>query len=353
MKHRKLLEAAVRAPSGDNCQPWRFAVAGDEIRIYNRPERDTSLYNYRQRASLVAHGALIENLGIAAAGEGCRVRISTFPDAANPMHVATVQVETGATCDEPLYQAVFARTINRRSYCGEPLNSKQRTALLNGTDTAGGARLVLLEKQQEIQTLARVIGCNDRLVFENRYLHRFLFDHLRWSEQEAVQSGDGLDLRTLELAPPDRLAMHLFKSYPLTAFLNRFGLSRFVAAKATRLARSAAALGAVVIPASTSLDYLNAGRLMERVWLEATRLGLSFHLMTGITFLMQSVAENADLGLSAGQSVLLDRLRQEAEKICGLDGEIIALFFRIGHSKPPQVRSLRLSLDEQVEVENP
>lgn len=60
---KKILEAAVQAPSGDNSQPWRFEIRDrdGEIRIFNIPERDKSLYNYGQMASCVAHGALIEN----------------------------------------------------------------------------------------------------------------------------------------------------------------------------------------------------------------------------------------------------------------------------------------------------
>lgn len=351
MKYRKLLEAAVRAPSGDNCQPWRFEVADGVIRIFNRPERDTSLYNYRQRASLVAHGALIENLSIAASAEGYSVSVKTFPDPENPEHIATAGLVETAPVDEPLYQAVLNRTINRRRYKGGVLSEKQRSGLMDAAKNVNGARLVFLESSPDMKALAHIIGCNDRLVFENQHLHRFLFDHMRWNEQEARESGDGLDVRTLELAFPDRLGMRLFQNYPLVTFLNKIGISRIIGAKATQMACSASALGAIVIPAAESFDYLNAGRLMERIWLEATRQGLSFHLMTGMTFLMQSVAEGASLGLSESQAAFLERLLREAEDICGLNGERIALFFRVGHSKPPTVRSMRVSLDEQVELD--
>ncbi len=32
---KKILEAAVHAPSGENCQPWRFEINDREIRIFN------------------------------------------------------------------------------------------------------------------------------------------------------------------------------------------------------------------------------------------------------------------------------------------------------------------------------
>ena len=30
---RKIIEAGIRAPSGDNCQPWRFEVRGSEVDV--------------------------------------------------------------------------------------------------------------------------------------------------------------------------------------------------------------------------------------------------------------------------------------------------------------------------------
>ena len=45
---KKILEYAIWAPSGDNSQPWRFEAENDQIRVFNVPERDTSLYNYNK-----------------------------------------------------------------------------------------------------------------------------------------------------------------------------------------------------------------------------------------------------------------------------------------------------------------
>ena len=76
---RKILEAAIQAPSGDNCQPWRFAVSSNRIDLYDDPAADTSYYNFQQRASLVAHGALLENIALVAPTVGFKVVFNLFP----------------------------------------------------------------------------------------------------------------------------------------------------------------------------------------------------------------------------------------------------------------------------------
>ena len=77
---REILEAAIRAPSGENCQPWRFVLKGESVELWNRPERDQSLYNWGQRASYMAHGAALENLVLAAGARGFGADVAYFPE---------------------------------------------------------------------------------------------------------------------------------------------------------------------------------------------------------------------------------------------------------------------------------
>lgn len=348
MKYREILEAAIRAPSGDNCQPWRVEINGDTVNLYNVPKRDTSLYNYRQRASLVAHGAFLENLSIASKALGYFAKIETFPDPDREDFVAAVQLKEDSPKDDPLYPCIGERTINRRRYRKEGLSESDRNALEGAAANVLGGRLVLVEDPGMKSRLARVIGLNDRIVFENRDLHGFLFDHLRWSEGEAVATGDGLDVRTLELALPDALAFRIFKHYGVVRVLNGCGLSRIIQKKGRDLADSSTAIGVIIMPGAEPTDYLAAGRIMERIWLETTHLKLAFHLTTGLTFLMQRVLEGETQGLSPGHAKLINFAREEAALVCKVGNERIHLMFRMGRCKPPSVKSLRLPLEKVI-----
>ena len=88
-----LLKLAITAPSGDNCQPWRFAVNASQIDLYNDPGADTSYYNYLQRASLVSHGAVLENIAIAAPTLGLKPVFQLFPDSDNQDYIAKITIE--------------------------------------------------------------------------------------------------------------------------------------------------------------------------------------------------------------------------------------------------------------------
>src|ERR1019366_8956249 len=86
----RILEAGIRAPSGENSQPWRFKVEGERVLLFNRPEADQSLFNFHQNGSLVAHGALLANVKVAAAYFGCEAEIALFPDEAEENLIARI-----------------------------------------------------------------------------------------------------------------------------------------------------------------------------------------------------------------------------------------------------------------------
>lgn len=350
MDIKNVIKAAVCAPSGDNCQPWRIIVEGRRIEVYNVPERDTSLFNFRQRASLVALGALVENILIASSALGCTARLNSFPDRTKPQLVASIDLEESSAKDEPLYPCIAKRTTNRKLYKPVPLTDKQKNCLFSATKDLDG-KLLLADKPEEKLLLSKVAATNDRLAFENPHIHKFLFEHIRWTEKEARETGDGLEIRTLELSPPEAAGFRLLKHWPVVRVLTNLGLSQAVARQSRRHCLSASAIGCIVVNGNADQDFLTGGRLVQRVWLEATRLGLSFQPMTGITFLINRLMAGVTGGLTSEQIREVREDHDRLKSVFRLASDTVVMLFRTGFSDPPSARSLRLPLDKVVEGE--
>ena len=347
-KFKKILEAAVAAPSGDNCQPWEFEIADGSIRLFNLPGRDTSLYNFEQRASMAAHGALLENLSIAARHLGYECKMSLFPEPANPELVATVELTPAKPEHQPLFDAIFQRTTNRRVFDGGELSAVQKADLKNAGEGIAGVRVHLADSREEITRLAQALSANDRLVFENENLHKFLFDHLRWSEEEARLTRDGLDIRTFELSKLDAFGFSLMKYWSFVSLLNKLGIAKKVQRQAEKLCLSASAILAVTVSGDSLDDYLQGGRGMERVWLEATRQGLSCHSVSGLAYLVLRLKAGSVGGLSPAHQEMIRDVFQQLDAIFPMKGEVPVMLFRLGKSDPPSARSLRISPEEQI-----
>ena len=174
-KIREVLRLGTLAPSGDNSQPWRFVMRGTEVDLFNVPSRDTSLYNYRQRASLLGHGALVENVAISARALGLGVSVTLFPDASQPDWVCRFAFTPSEPAEEPLFAAIPARITHRGSYVGTPLTPAQVESLKAAAAVVPGTALHLVTGPEERAALAHLLRWNERVVFENPHLHRFLF----------------------------------------------------------------------------------------------------------------------------------------------------------------------------------
>ncbi len=236
MKNRilKALEFAVMAPSGDNCQPWQFVVEDKLLKIYNLPEKDTSLYNYQQRASVIAHGALLENLTIAARFFGLEPKINIFPDNQQPNQTTVIKFSEIDVSRSPLFEYIPERHTNRESFRPVEISDTQRQIFLNTVESFPGVKLRLSETPTEKDNLASIICNNDRMVFENESLHNFLFGQIRWNSQEATKTQDGLDIETLGLNALDKNGFKILKHWSLIKLLNHFGLSRIIGKKAEK-----------------------------------------------------------------------------------------------------------------------
>jgi nitroreductase len=348
MSTQKILEAAIHAPSGENCQPWEFAVSENQIRIFNVPERDPSLFNARQRASMVAHGALIENVMIASSALGFDAQLTLFPESTNPDYIAAVALEATEPGDEPLYPYIKERNTNRKQYKPVALTAEQKAVLTERAGRLHSGEVRLVETKHEKHIICDVISLNDSIAFDNPHIHRFFFDHIRWDEREARDRGDGLDIRTLEISPLQAIGFRLLKNWSLVAALNKVGLSKGIALKAKNLCRSASAAGIVMVEDDSRDNYLTGGRLLQRVWLEATRMGLSFHPMAGIAFLMQRVIAGETEDLAQQQIRCLTIANKKIRTVFKLKNETIVMIFRIGQGEPPSARSERIPLEKLV-----
>lgn len=349
---KKIVYAGIMAPSGDNCQPWRFEVADNEIRLFNLPERDNSLYNFRQNASMIAHGAVIENMVIAASSFGYRLQVRLFPSQKDENYIASCAlVKDEAISKDFLTDFIDKRVTNRKKYNPSPLNVTQLDFLLRTNNEFTGATIEIIDEMEKVKSLAKILSNNEKLVLENRDLHHFLFNHIRWTESEERRKKDGLYIKTLELGPPQKLGFKLFRHWFLLRILNKIGASKKVASENAKIYGTSSAMIAFVIPDNKPVDFISAGRLMQRTWLKITSMDLSAQPLTGITFLWQRVLANATTAFTVEQTNLIANTYYTIKQIFGIsDSGTVALVLRIGDGGRPSATSSRL--DPEITIAN-
>ena len=178
-----LLRAAIRAPSGDNMQPWGFVVDSRfrRIAIFLDPKCDSSPMNAGQRMSRLAIGAALENMHCAAAGLGWSIECE---DHADPVMLRianergwSVQLDEGegalatiriVNCDNQsgaIPPSILERCTNRRAYDNQRAVPDNTLADLK-TAVAGlpGVQITWVHQRERVLALADLVGRADALM---------------------------------------------------------------------------------------------------------------------------------------------------------------------------------------------
>ncbi len=344
----KILAAAIMAPSGDNVQPWHLVTDNSQINLFNLPDKDTSYFNYKQVACYIAHGAVLENISIAARQLGAKAEISLFPDRENADHVARIEFSSIEPTPEPLYPAIFSRHTNRFHFRRKILSDSDANKIMQTVESIDKAALYLVTEQNKIKQLANVLKTNDRIIFERKDLHGFLFDQIRWVKSTDTEPQDGMPISTLGLNPLEKLLFPLFRFWRIVKVFNYFGLSRTVGLKAWWNCRSASALGMITVDTDDRQSIIQGGRAIQRVWLEAERQGLAFQPVAGLPLLAYRLINNAGEELSAGHRKWVANAQEKLPALFGFgDKAVMLMGFRLGLAERPVQKTGRRPVDRQ------
>lgn len=333
-----ILKAAVQAPSGHNYQPWKFKILDDAIVFQNAPENDTTVYNYQQRGSMVAHGAALENAVIVAEslGYACTVEVhSEDTDTVATLHL----VKGEGTGRASLAPFIEKRTTNRKPFTGEKMSSTLAQVSALPPDISTSA--VLFEESPEgIARIGDAWGTNDWLVFNERVVHDALFGHIVWGADVEREVKKGLFIDTFELPPPVRGMFNILKHWPVAKVFGIIGFGN-VAAKqnAENVYTKTSAIGAIMAPDFSRHSLIQAGRALQHLWLKATAQNLSMQLVMGAYYISLRAEDDKDLQLSAEARKKLSSAKKTILETFPSTELVPIVLFRIGKGETPSALS--------------
>ncbi|MDO8582331.1 MAG: hypothetical protein Q7S16_05675 [bacterium] len=289
-KIKKIIAIAVNAPSGDNMQPWRFALTDQMLDLYNIPTGDTSPYNMRQRGSLIAHGAVLENIDIVAPTFGLQSSVQLFPTPDDKTHIAHISFTEVSSRIHPFAATIEQRCTNRLPYDKIPLTDKTTQALDIAVGSLKSLSLSWVRENDEKDELGRILSLNERLILENEKIHDAIFSIIRWTNEDEQATNDGLFIKTLELAPPQRFAFRIFSNWRrLSKIRKLINVGKLVSKDTAKLYASSGAFGLFTIDDESDTTFVTLGRALERLWLTATNMGLSIQPVTALPYLYQRI----------------------------------------------------------------
>lgn len=341
-----VVDAALRAPSGANEQPWTWGVRGSNLWLVGRARFGESLLNYGDIATHLAVGAATENLVLRAHQLGLSVKLVRPSE-----HTSTASVgfrffrgsEPAGT--EPhtydaLSSAIGERHTNRRRTSGGTLEGEALAALSRAAASVPGCQLSFVTDRPALAELADVAARAERIRMLHPAGHGDMVREIRWTLEEAETTRDGIDLRTLDLSATELAGLRMLRSPGVPPLLKRWrggrGLEKLT--KSSLLASSA--VGLLTTSQHTTQGRVDAGRAIERVWLFATQLGLSLQPHTASVFLFARAFGGGARDFDGETLGELHGLHARLRAVFGASaGEVF--LFRLFPGCEPLARSLR------------
>lgn len=339
---KNILEIAVNAPSGENSQPWRFEVEGNKIHIFNVPGRSHSLYIFEQKGSMIAHGALIENILITAPVFGYNATIVLLPDDANHNFIATISLDEALSIkqeDESLYPCIVKRATNRKSYRRVPLKQEQLKDLENTAHEIGASGIVFIQDPKRMKDVARAGSVYEQVMFSNRSIHIFFFEHIIWTKKEETEKKIGLYIKTLELPPFAHIILKLLRHWAVMSLLNKLEAAKIIAKVNAAKDATASAMAVISVKNNSLRDFIVAGRLMQRLWLKITKMGLSAQPIAGTLFFMHAITEGEAPKFASSHVVLIRNAYAKIKDAFGLGDDVPVMVLRIGNGEEPSAKA--------------
>ena len=262
---RSAAEAALRAPSIFNTQPWRWHVTAGALELSADPDRQLPVVDPEHRMSTLSCGIALHHALVALAAEGRAVAATRLPDPARPNLLARIEI-TGHRSPDPAdvrrFEATEIRHTDRRLFTDERVPAEVLDRLRAAAD-AQGARLHLV-RAEDVPALASAISHAQRLQMADPAYRAEL---ARWTHRPPG-SGDGVPADTA--TPPT----------PRTVPVREFDIAAGGDLPAGTGHDEAASYAVLAGDADEPAAWLRAGEAMSAVLLEAVNAGVSVSPMS-------------------------------------------------------------------------
>jgi len=324
-----LLEAASRAPSAHNTQPWRLRWRKDELQVYVSEKRMLRIADPEGFDTLHAIGAVLENLLLTLRQLGFEgeYQVTDNWNLSKPVVRIRWRSVAGLTPDPTLYRMIPIRRTSRLTYLHEPILPRILAEI--SAAVACPSKLYLLTDPAAIAETRSLAARSGAQALGNREYAAELYRWMRFSRRDSSWYRDGLNAECMGWNRIESALAQRLMAPSIVSRLARFWWSKWMYTNTEQQAPFAPALCLLATHDRSLAGHVNAGRNLQHAWLTAAAHGLVTHPLS------------AAVDDPSSRARVLEIFAVPA-------GEIHVNLFRLGES-PKTARSARLPADELLE----
>ncbi len=257
----KIMDLARLAPSSHNTQPWRLSVKNNYVIVGYEPERHLKVGDPNMRELFISLGCFMQTAAVAAQSLGYKMTSLFIGD--GPEGVAKL-IFTKASKPEPkLGEAIRKRRSNRRNFLNQPI-LKDELARLKKL-TSGTATLEIYTKEEEVKFLSEATR---EATLRAMRRHEFREELSTWVRHNWTRQADGMPAYVQGIpGPVSLMAKTIIRKNPKVADGQ--------AKKDAKSVLNSAAVTLITLPDQRPRNWLDAGRLYQKLCIEAQMMDIS------------------------------------------------------------------------------
>jgi hypothetical protein len=346
----RILNLARWTPSGDNTQPWRFEIIDDyRIVVHIQYAQEMVVYDLYGQNTLLAIGALLQTMELAATSEGFQMHAQRRQHAQGKLHAIDISfsLDQAIQVDSLVFE-IPRRAVQRRPLSMRPLTHSQKQSL---QQAAGKHYTIhwmesLLQRLQMTKLILQTTRIRLRIP-EAYPVHKSIIE---WNAQYS------LDRIPDAALGPGRINLKIMRSV-LSSWGRVQYLNHYIgAAWSTSIQLdgwTALSCGAHMIilrnqKPQTEDDFIDSGKASERVWLAATKLNLWQQPEMALPTFARYASENVPFTTLIDQRQEAAKVRLKLGDIVGTDTDRVVWVGRVGFGPAPVSRALRLPLEKLI-----
>ena len=345
-----MVTSACLAPSGGNSQPWRWIYGHNRLYLFNPFEPGATLLDFDGAASKIAIGASIENLMIHAAklDYDCEIKYNSINDVNTPFaEIKFVKVNTADQRSLNRYPAIFFRNTNRAIAPRSPIDSSVLSEIRKAAEEIEGATVNFITNVEELESAGDILSELEKIRFLDPIGHRDFVNEMRWTDEENQRTCDGVDIKTVDLTNSELAGFKIARDKKVIDCINQWNGGNAFKKLTKKGINGAGAIGVLYFKRSKTMDYVQTGRALEKIWLETNLRNVALHPVSACLFLYARLLDGGGVGLDKRTIQALTSIRADFEKVFCKNEDFREMFiFRLTNCGEAEVKSLRKPISE-------
>ena len=273
--------------------------------------------------------------------------IEPYPISGAARLVAAITLSGSTAATDVLSTSIGMRCTNRKKGDARAMPLTLLKDLRAATTQVEGCDAHFITQRDQLSRVAEIIANAERVRVLNPVGHHELFrKEMRWSREEAAHTRDGLDLPTMELKLTEEVGFRVAADRKAMDLLAEWDTGRAFMKMTREAIASSSAIALVTCSRSDPRALLDAGRAVQRLWLQASALGLAVTPCAAPILLAHHVRFGNGLGMNDRERSSLLELLQDLKDAFAINEREPVFMLRLAFAAVPTARSARKPIED-------